>query len=313
MDRKVQAIEERMGANLHPDNLDTVYCGAGDDDDDDLILATYDARTDKFTPTLGFEDVDALIVASRTADIVVVDPLANTFEGPEGNELLKRMARLLRRLARRHDVAVILILHTKKYADGMAGNMDAGPQRRNPRRAHPRRSHPVPDDRGRGRRHGIAPRDAATASSGSTTASRATAPGTKTRWFEISETVTATSTTSASSASASSTRGSPHPLFHGISNQTIHAILRDIDQGVHRERRPADRRALPARRERHALGRRGHHPAYVQDCSSRPRQADPRRLETRAAADRHHLRRHHPPQPARGPKIRPGEWPGTAN
>ena len=47
MDRKVQAIEERMGLLPQPENLITVYCGAGntDDDDDDLILATYNAET----------------------------------------------------------------------------------------------------------------------------------------------------------------------------------------------------------------------------------------------------------------------------
>ena len=66
MDRKVQAIEERMGANPHPENLKTVYCGAGDDeDDDDLILAHYDAKSDKFTPTLGFDDVSAIVAAEQ--------------------------------------------------------------------------------------------------------------------------------------------------------------------------------------------------------------------------------------------------------
>ena len=175
MDRKVQAIEERMGTNPHPENLKTVYCGAGDDeDDDDLILAPYDARTDKFTPTLGFDDVSA-IVAAEQPDIVVIDPVANTFEGPEGNELLKRMGRLMRKLARRHNVAVILILHTKKYADEHGREHGRRPQRRNPRRPHPRRPHPVPDDQGRGRTAQHPARPAATASSASTTASRATA------------------------------------------------------------------------------------------------------------------------------------------
>ena len=126
MDRKVQAIEERMGAHPHPENLDTVYCGAGDDeDDDDLILATYDGRTDKFTPTLGFDDVDAL-VAKRQARHRRLRSARQHLRGPGRQRAAQEDgAASCARLARRHNVAVILILHTKKYADGMAGNMDA--------------------------------------------------------------------------------------------------------------------------------------------------------------------------------------------
>ncbi len=230
MDRKVQAIEERMGANPHPENLKTVYCGAGDDeDDDDLILAHYDAKTDKFTPTLGFDDVSA-IVAAEQPSIVVIDPVTNSFEGPEGNELLKRMGRLLRKLARRHNVAVILIMHTKKYADEMAGNMDAA---RNAGTLVGRIRVGLtlfPMTKEEAERHSIAPArrrrfvrlDDGKQSYGASD---------ETQWFEISETILQIDQERVVSVGIFDP-WEPTPLFQGISNQTIHTILRDIDHGV---------------------------------------------------------------------------------
>lgn len=230
MDRKVQAIEDRMGVNPHPENLMTVYCGAGDDeDDDDLILAQYDARADKFTPTLGFDDVDAL-VAKHGPSIVAFDPLANTFEGPEGNELLKRMGRLMRKLARRRDVAVILILHSKKYAGAMAGDMDAA---RNAGTLVGRirvglTLFPMTEDEAK--MHNITPArrrrfvrlDDGKQAYGSTD---------DTQWFEISEVALPIDEDRSISVGVFEP-WEPVPILDDISVSTIHAILRDIDAGV---------------------------------------------------------------------------------
>ena len=230
MDRKMQAIEDRMGVTPHPENLLTVYCGAGDDeDDDDLILAHYEAKTDKFTPTLGFDDVDAL-VARNHPDIIVIDPLANAFEGPEGNELLKRMGRLMRKLARRRNVAVILILHSKKYADAMAGNMDAA---RNAGTLVGRirvgltlfpmtEEEAVQHNITLARRRRFVRLDDGKQSYGSSD---------DTQWFEIKETILRIDEDRMVSVGIFDP-WEPAPLFHNISIPTIHAILRDIDIGV---------------------------------------------------------------------------------
>jgi hypothetical protein len=230
MDRKVQAIEDRMGVNPHPENLMTVYCGADDDEnDDDLILAKYDARADKFTATLGYDDVEAL-VGKHLPSIVAFDPLANTFEGPEGNELLKRMGRLMRKLARRCDVAVVLILHSKKYAGSMAGDMDAA---RNAGTLVGRirvglTLFPMTEDEAR--MHNIAPSrrrrfvrlDDGKQAYGSTD---------DTQWFEICEVTLPLDEDHAISVGVFDP-WEPVPILNGITIPTIHAILRDIDAGV---------------------------------------------------------------------------------
>lgn len=230
MDRKAQAIEERMGANPHPENLKTVYCGAGDDeDDDDLILARYDAKSDKFTPTPGFDDLSAIIAAERP-NLVVVDPLTNAFEGAEGSELLRRMGRLMRKLARRHDIAVILILHTKKYADEMAGNMDAA---RNAGGLVGRIRVGLtlfPMTKEEAERHGIAParrRRFVRLDDGK----QSYAETDETKWFEIRETLLRLDEERTVAVGVFDP-WQPVPLFDGLSIPTIRAILRDIDQGV---------------------------------------------------------------------------------
>jgi hypothetical protein len=230
MDRKVQAIEDRMGVNPHPENLMTVYCGAADDDnDDDLILAQYDARADKFTATLGFEDVDAL-VGEWAPSIVAFDPLANTFEGPEGNELLKRMGRLMRKLARRRDVAVILILHSKKYAGAMAGDMDAA---RNAGTLVGRirvglTLFPMTEDEAK--IHNITParrRRFVRLDDGK----QAYGSSDDTQWFEISEVALPIDDDRSISVGVFDP-WEPVPILDGVSISSIHAILRDIDAGV---------------------------------------------------------------------------------
>ena len=53
----------------------------------------------------------------------------------------------------------------------------------------------------------------------------------ETHWFEISETILRIDEERVVSVGIFDP-WEPTPLFHGISNQTIHAILRDIDHGV---------------------------------------------------------------------------------
>jgi hypothetical protein len=57
---------------------------------------------------------------------VFVDPFAETFEGDENsNSELKWAGVLWREVARRTNAAICLVHHTKKYASGMAGDVDA--------------------------------------------------------------------------------------------------------------------------------------------------------------------------------------------
>jgi hypothetical protein len=66
------------------------------------------------------------VIITNAFDIVFVDPFAETFEGDENsNSELKWAGMLWREVARRTGAAVCLIHHTKKYATGMAGDVDA--------------------------------------------------------------------------------------------------------------------------------------------------------------------------------------------
>ena len=67
----------------------------------------------------------ATIIAEKI-DIVFVDPFAETFDGDENsNNELKWAGVLWREVARRTNTAVCLVHHTKKYASGMQGDVDA--------------------------------------------------------------------------------------------------------------------------------------------------------------------------------------------
>ena len=309
MDRKVQAIEERMGKIPNPGNLMTIYCGAGDDeDDDDLILARYEVKTDKFTPTLAFDHVSALI-AKHQPSIVMFDPLANAFEGPEGNELLKRMGRLMRKLARRHNVAVILILHAKKGSGNMAGDMDAA---RNAGTLVGRvrvgltlfqmteaeaELHNIDPER----RRRFVRLDDGKQSYGSTD---------ETQWFEIREIVLPINEDRVITVGVFEP-WQPVPLFDNIATTTIHAILRDIDNGViGPDGEPTDQLFQPTQNAKHWAGDViiKHIPGCSRGRAKSMLAAWKREdlLKTVSFKNEHR-------KPRNGLKSDPAKWPGTVS
>jgi hypothetical protein len=90
-----------------------------------IVVAQFNARSKTLVRTPLMEELVKTIVEQKI-DIVWVDPFAETFEGDENsNSELKWAAMLWREVARRTNTAVVLNHHTKKYATGMAGDMDA--------------------------------------------------------------------------------------------------------------------------------------------------------------------------------------------
>jgi hypothetical protein len=87
------------------------------------------ARTDpKSKAVIRQPLVDRIIetVLALKVDCIVVDPFAETFEGDENsNSELKWAAVLWREIARKTSCAVLLVHHTRKYAQGMSGDADA--------------------------------------------------------------------------------------------------------------------------------------------------------------------------------------------
>jgi AAA domain len=95
------------------------------DESYEVVLAKFDARSKSLIRTPLFEQLVATIIENKV-DILFVDPFAETFEGDENsNSELKWACTLWREVARRTNTAVCLIHHTKKYASGMAGDVDA--------------------------------------------------------------------------------------------------------------------------------------------------------------------------------------------
>ena len=95
------------------------------EDDGDIIIAKYDRMKQAMVKKPLLERLVATIIAYKI-DIVFVDPFAETFDGDENsNNELKWAAVLWREVARRTNAAVCLVHHTKKYATGMAGDVDA--------------------------------------------------------------------------------------------------------------------------------------------------------------------------------------------
>lgn len=90
-----------------------------------IVVAKADSRTKTVTATPMLEEIIQTILTLRI-DIVIVDPFAETFAGDENsNSELKWAAVLWREVARRTNCAVLLVHHAKKYAQNMAGDMDA--------------------------------------------------------------------------------------------------------------------------------------------------------------------------------------------
>jgi len=89
-----------------------------------ILVAKYDSRT---RTMIRQPLVEQLIntIRKEKIDVVIVDPFAETFLGEETVMELKWVATLWREVARATDCSVWLIHHTKKYATGMAGDIDA--------------------------------------------------------------------------------------------------------------------------------------------------------------------------------------------
>jgi AAA domain-containing protein len=89
------------------------------------VVARFDARSKTLLKTPMLESISQTIAAEKI-DLVFVDPFAETFEGDENsNSELKWAGMMWREVARQANAAVCLIHHTKKYASGMAGDVDA--------------------------------------------------------------------------------------------------------------------------------------------------------------------------------------------
>jgi hypothetical protein len=121
MRRRLAAAVHRMEIDQAAlaDEFQLVDTGNG------AIVAKFDAKTKTLVRTPLLEQVVATILANKI-DVVFVDPFAETFEGDENsNSELKWAGILWREVARRTNAAVCLVHHTKKYATGMAGDVDA--------------------------------------------------------------------------------------------------------------------------------------------------------------------------------------------
>lgn len=90
-----------------------------------IVVARADSRTKTVTATPVLDRIVQTIIELKI-DIVIVDPFAETFAGDENsNSELKWAGVLWREVARKTNVAVLLVHHAKKYASNMAGDMDA--------------------------------------------------------------------------------------------------------------------------------------------------------------------------------------------
>jgi hypothetical protein len=91
----------------------------------DIVIAKLKPSTKILIRTPLFDQLVAAI-RQHGVDWLVVDPFAETFEGDENdNSQLKWAGILWREVARATNVAIMLVHHTKKYATGMAGDVDA--------------------------------------------------------------------------------------------------------------------------------------------------------------------------------------------
>jgi hypothetical protein len=95
------------------------------DNPDAIVIAKFDNRTKSLIRTPLIEQLVHTVTVNGI-DVIVVDPFAETFQGDENsNSELKWAGMYWREIARRTNAAVFLIHHTKKYATGMAGDVDA--------------------------------------------------------------------------------------------------------------------------------------------------------------------------------------------
>jgi hypothetical protein len=123
MTRRLAAAVTVMGLADSQDEIATRFKIA--DDTISVVLAKFDARSKTLVRTPRLEQLVNTII-ENAIDIVFVDPFAETFEGDENsNSELKWAGILWREVARRTNTAICLVHHTKKYATGMAGDVDA--------------------------------------------------------------------------------------------------------------------------------------------------------------------------------------------
>jgi hypothetical protein len=121
--RRLVAAFHRMDLGIPQDDLRGEFLIA--DNPNGVVLAKFDNRSKTLVRTPLMENLIATITAYQV-DVVFVDPFAETFEGDENsNSELKWAGMLWREVARRTNTAICLVHHTKKYATGMAGDVDA--------------------------------------------------------------------------------------------------------------------------------------------------------------------------------------------
>ena len=90
-----------------------------------ILIAKFNSKTKTLVRTPQMQGLIETI-QRNAIDVVIVDPFAETFEGDENsNSELKWAGIYWREVARRTNCAVLLVHHTKKYATGMAGDVDA--------------------------------------------------------------------------------------------------------------------------------------------------------------------------------------------
>jgi hypothetical protein len=121
MHRRLYAGRKLM--NINEDCLATTFAFA--EQPDDIVIAKADARTKTVTRMPMIDRIQQTIIAGQF-DILIVDPFAETFIGDENsNSELKWACVLWREVARKTNCCVLLVHHTRKFAQDMAGDMDA--------------------------------------------------------------------------------------------------------------------------------------------------------------------------------------------
>lgn len=127
MQRRLMAATYKMNDNRPFDwrsYLDNFRMIDGTKTKGACIIAKFDPRTKALIATPLADQIIATV--ENRFDIIFVDPFAETFIGDENsNQELKQAGEEWREIARRTNAAVCLIHHTRKYASGMAGDVDA--------------------------------------------------------------------------------------------------------------------------------------------------------------------------------------------
>jgi hypothetical protein len=128
--RRLAAATQRMRLGAHNEfEIDQLGIAdrfhIADAEQSGTVVAKFDARTKTLVSTPLHDQLIETIKANQI-DVVFVDPFAETFEGDENsNSELKWAGALWRKVARQTDAAVCLVHHTKKYASGLQGDVDA--------------------------------------------------------------------------------------------------------------------------------------------------------------------------------------------